>query len=413
MTTYTSPFTGQTISPSQVAYQALTISTNTTLNWAINGTSSNLIAANITEVTATTTGLNLILPVATQVSVGQALIIRNIGSNSFTVTNSSGNTIISIPSSPSNTQVNSYYIYLTDNSTSYGTWNTLALGIGTSSASASALAGYGLIAIEATLNQSYNVTTYSATQTLTASTRASFNVWTGGSGTLTLPSSTTVGNNWFCQVRNNGTGILTIAPSGSDTINGNASQQLQLTESFVIVSNGTGTWYTFGYGRSNTFTYTQLAVPVTGGTYTLSSAQASNTIQNYTGTLTSNQIIVVPNTVQLYSIYNQTSGAFTFTVKTTSSGASTASIASGQTAILICDGTNVYNASTSSVGVLSNITLGSGTAATPSMNFYSDTGTGIYLPSSGTLGFSIGGTLVMALNSSGLFASGGISGGSF
>lgn len=413
MTTYTNPFTGQTVSPSQVAYEALTISSNTTLQWPINGTSSSVIAANITEITATTAGLNVYLPIATQVSVGQAIIIRNVGLNNFSVTDNGGNAVVVIPASANSTQVNAYYIYLTDNSTANGTWNSLALGIGTSSASAAALAGYGLTAIGATLNQSYNVTSYSSNQTLTSTSRASFNVWTGGAGTITLPSTTSVGNNWFCQIRNNGTGILTITPQGSDTINGNSNQQLQLTESVVIVSDGAGIWYTFGYGRSNSFTYTQLAVTVTGGTYTLSSAQAANTIQEYFGALTSNQIIIVPNTVQLYSIFNQTTGAYTFTVKTTSGGALSAQVASGQTALLVCDGTNVYNASTSSVSAATTLTLASGSAAAPSLNFNVDNTTGVYLVGSGILGFSAGGAQGMFLNSSGLTVNNGISGGTF
>ena len=66
MTTYTNPYTGQTISPSQVGYESLTISTNTELQWPINGNTTDVVA-NIIEVTATTTSLELIMPPATQV----------------------------------------------------------------------------------------------------------------------------------------------------------------------------------------------------------------------------------------------------------------------------------------------------------------------------------------------------------
>ena len=52
MTTYTSPYTGQTISPSQVGYENLTISSNTTLQWPINGNTTDVVA-NIIDVTAT------------------------------------------------------------------------------------------------------------------------------------------------------------------------------------------------------------------------------------------------------------------------------------------------------------------------------------------------------------------------
>jgi hypothetical protein len=67
MTTYTNPYTGQTINPSQVGYESLTISSNTTLNWPINGNTTGNVVANIIEVTATAANLKLILPAATQV----------------------------------------------------------------------------------------------------------------------------------------------------------------------------------------------------------------------------------------------------------------------------------------------------------------------------------------------------------
>ena len=405
--TYTNPFTGQSVSPTVTSYESLTISVNTTLQWSINGNNQNQVTANIIEVTATTTGLSLIMPPATQVSTGQTMLIRNIGTNSFTVTNNNGGTIIAIASGVAQ------YIYVTDNTTSSGTWATVTFGAGTSSANASALAGYGLTALNTTLNQAYNVTTYSSSQTLNSSNRANFNVWTGGVGTFTLPSASSVGNNWFMMVRNNGTGIVTLVPAGSNTINGNPNQQLQLTESLVIVSNGSTGWYTFGYGRSNSFAFTQFAVSVTGGTLTLSSAQASNTIQEYTGVLTSNQTIIVPSTVQLYTFSNNTTGAYTFTVKTSVSGGAQLTIASGQTSLIICDGTNVYNAQTTTSSVASSLTFGNGSNSTPSVNFLGDNTTGVYLVGSGILGFAVGANIGATLSTNGFYTPYGIGGGVF
>ena len=47
MKTYVNPLTGQTINPSQVGYETLTLSANTTLNWPVNGsyTSSTPVVA--------------------------------------------------------------------------------------------------------------------------------------------------------------------------------------------------------------------------------------------------------------------------------------------------------------------------------------------------------------------------------
>jgi hypothetical protein len=300
------------------------------------------------------------------------------------------------------------YIYLTNNSTTGGTWASTVLGAGTSSANASDLAGYGLVATGLTLNQNYPVTLYYSAYTLVSTDRAKFAVWSSGAGAFTLPSAATVGAGWFCMIRNNGTGILTITPVGTDTIDGNVNQQLQLTESLVIVSNGTN-WNTFAYGRSNAFPYTLLSLSVTGGTLTLSSTQAANTIQSYGGTLASNQIIVLPSTVQLYTITNNTTGAYTFTVKTAAVGGATTTVSQSSTVVLICDGTNVYNASPVGGGGSSSftsITLGNGSTSVPSLKFSGDLNTGLYLPSSGQLGFVVTNALIAALTSTGLSVTG-------
>ena len=404
--TYTNPFTGQTVSPSPVGYESLSISADTTLQWPINGNDQLQVVANIIEVTATVASLSLITPPATQVSVGQTALIRNIGANTFVVKDNAGGTIVSIASGIAQ------YIYTTSNTTAAGTWSTVTFGAGTSAANASTLAGFGLTAIGTTLNQSYEVVDYFGSATLPSSVRAQFNVWSSGVGTLTLPSSSSVGENWFCMIRNNGTGILTIAPQGTDTIDGNANQQLQLTESLVIVCNGTG-WNTFGLGRSNSFAYTQLALTITGGTTTLTSAQAANTIQEYSGVLTSNQIIIVPSTVQLYTFTNNSTGAFSLTIKTSVFGGATVVVPQGDSLVVICDGTNCYNAASGSSSSLTSLTLGNGSLAVPSLKFLGDLNTGLYLPSTGQLGFVVANTLAGYFDSTGLYATNGIKGGGF
>ena len=404
MTTYLDPFSGLTINPTQVGYESLTISSTTFLQWPINGNTSSVVA-NIIDVTATTTGLLLCLPNATQVSTGQSVLIRNIGSNSFTVADVLSNTIITVTSGLA------WYIYLTDNTTSQGTWAEVQFGAGVSTANASALAGYGLTPINTTLNQAYSVSALYSSTTLSASSRAQMFVWSTGAGTITLPSSGTAGNNWFAIIKNNGTGIVTITPQGSDTIDGNATQQLQLTESLVVVCNGSG-FNTFAYGRSNAFAYTQLAVTVTGGTYVLSSAQAANTIQTYSGALGSNQIIQVPATVQLYAITNNTTNAYTLTVKTSGSGG-TLAVAQNQTVIAICDGTNVYNANSGAAGTFTSVTLAAGTVTTPTLTFTGNTTTGLYLPASNQIGVTVSGAQAAIFSSSGLYVANGISGGNF
>lgn len=405
MTTYTNPFTGQTVSPSSVSYESLTLTADTELEWPING-NDNTPASSIIDVTATAAWL-LKLPPATQVSTGQSIIVRNVGSNTFTVTDNGGNTIISIASGIAD------FIFLTDNTTVNGIWASVVFGAGTSSANASALAGYGLTAIGLTLNQAYNATNYYSNSALTSANRAQFEVWAGGVGTFTLPSASTVGNNWFTIIRNGGTGILTLTPVGANTIDGNANMQLQLTESVVIVSNGSTGFNTYAYGRSNSFAFTQLALVVTGGTLTLTSAQGASIIQEYSGALTSNQIVVLPSTVQLYSLQNGTTGAYTLTFKTAVVGGSTVTVGQGQTAFVVCDGTNVYSTTSNTSSSFTSATLAPGSVTAPSLNFLGNTTTGLYLPASNQIGFAVNGTNGMTLASTGLTVPVGITGGTF
>ena len=369
---------------------------------------SQTVGSSGSPITMTAPQLFLIMPAATQVSDGQTSLINNTGSYAITVvTNSSNSTIVSIAPGAA------YYVIVTNNTTVDGTWANVAVGASSSSAQASSLVGNGLIALGNTLNQAYPLIAQYSNTTLTSTARANFYVWESGAGAITLPSAASVGNDWFVMLRNNGSGILTITPSGTDTIDGNSTQQLQLTESLVAVSNGSNGYNTFAYGRSNTFAYTQLALSVTGGTLTLTSSQAANTIQEYTGTLTSNQVVIVPSTVQVYIVSNNTSGSYTFTVKTVSSGATTAIIPQNQTITLVCDGTNVYAGTTAIPNGFTSITVQPGSASAPSINFTGNLNTGIYLPSSNQIGFALAGSNAMTLESTGLFVPVGISGGTF
>jgi len=409
MTTYVNPFTGQTVSPSSVSYESLSLTANTELQWPING-NDNTPASSIIDVTATSSGTGtgwlLKLPPATQVSTGQSIIVRNVGAQLFTVTDNGGNTIISVASGIAD------FIFLTDNTTVNGIWASVVFGAGTSSANASALAGYGLVATGLTLNQAYNVTSYYSTASLGAVNRAQFNVWAGGVGSFNLPSSSSLGNNWFTIIRNGGTGVLTLTPTGIDTIDGNVNMQLQLTESVVIVSNGSNGFSTYAYGRSSSFAFTQLAQVVTGGTLTLSAAQGANIIQEYSGALLSNQIVVLPSTVQLYSLQNSTTGAYTLTFQTSGIG-STVNVGQGQTALVVCDGTNVYSTTSNTSSSFTSATLAAGAVSAPSLNFLGNLTTGLYLPASNQIGFAVNGTNGMTLTTTGLTVTNGISGGTF
>jgi len=408
---YVSPFTGDVIQPTDVSYRAVTLTANTQLNWPSNSTTNADYAARIMQVTASTAGLSMYMPPADQTSVGNDALIRNIGANTFTVKDYAGTgTIVSVAAGESK------YIYITTNSTSQGTWGVIAFGTGTSSADAATLAGYGLVASGATLNQSHPSAAITSGSTFATTDRAQTRVWSSGAGTATLPAASTLGNNWFTLFKNNGTGSFIVSCTGAELIDGNSTKTFNPTESAFIVCTGTG-YVTVGYGVSNQFAFTALTKNVTGGAVTLTNNEAANNIQEYVGNLTSNSVVTFPAVVNLYVISNQvTDNGFTFTV-TTGLGF-TATIPPGQQATLICDGTNFLNANTTQAGA-NAISLIDGTVGTPSLNFAAETNTGIYRPGAGELAISILGTKRVGVTATGVSVTGsgtfttGIAGGTF
>lgn len=410
---YNSPFTGNVIQPTDVSYRAITLAANTQLEWPINGNATNDYAARIMQVTATGAGLSLYMPPADQTSVGNDALIRNVGAQSFTVKDYAGTNVI-ITIAPGEAK----YIYITANPNNQGTWGNISYGTGSSSADAATLAGYGLLAVTTTLNQSHPVTTFSSGATADATYRAQSYVWQGGAGTLTMSGSSALGNNWFMLLRNGGTGALNVAGTGGDLINGSATIVLQPSDSAIIVCSGSA-FYTVGLGKSTQFNFTQLTKAVTTGSYTLTAAEASNVIQKFTGTLTGNVTILVPQTVQVYYIINETVGGvgnYTVTISTGAGGV--AAISSGNQATLICDSVNLFNANTVLAGTAS-ISLADGSAVSPSLNFANESTTGVYRAASGEFNIAVLGLNRLTLSATGVVVNGtgtflnGISGGTF
>lgn len=410
---YNSPFTGNVVQPTDVSYRSVTLAANTQLEWPINGNATDDYVARIMDVTASSAGLSLWMPPANQASVGNDALIRNVGANTFTVKDYAGtNTIITVAAGEAK------YVYIKTNPDTQGTWGNIAFGAGTSSADAATLAGAGLLASGSTLNQSHPSGSVTAGYTFLTTDRAKAMVWSGGTTTVTLPLSSDTGDNWFVLFKNNGTGTVTVGTTGGQDIDGTVSKSFEPGESAFIVSIGTE-YVTVGYGASAEFEFGVLTKPVTGGTYTLTASEASNTIQIYTGTLTSNVTIIVPPVVNLYVISNQCSaGAFTLTLSTGAIGANTATVPASGQATLICDATNILNANTTQAGGTA-FSLVNGSAASPSLNFGSETNTGIYRPGAGKFGISVLGNQIVDIDANGIDVTGtgnftaGISGGAF
>ena len=399
MTTYTSPFTGDVVQPTDVSYASYSISADLTLVWPVNGNISTSVAARIMDITPSTSGLSVFMPPANQVSVGQDAFIKNPSAFTLTIKSSTGATLGTLTAGATR------YFYLTNNSTASGTWSNIALGIGTSDPDATTLAGLGLKAIGATLNQASPTSSVTEGYTFTSSDRAQTKVWGGGAGTVNLPVASTIGDDWFLFFKNNGTGTVSLNAQGGNTIDLASSKQFQPNESAMIVCTGS-VFITVGYGVSNQFLFQSITKEVTSGSYTLSTSEASSLIQEYVGTLSGAVTVTYPPVVAFYIVSNQTNaGGNTLTITTGVGGGANATVAAGNQATLISDGVNFYNANTVQAGA-SVSSLANGSAANPSLSFASEATTGIYRSGSGAFNISILGTNRAEVNASGLAVTG-------
>lgn len=357
MTTYTNTFGGTNIYPSDVSYRYVSLTIDQVLDWPLETAPSTDVVASIMDVNATTTSLVITMPDATEAGNGQTTLFNNVGANTFTVKTSTGVTICAPQSGTT------FQIYLTNNSTASGTWRSFQYGASVSATNAAALAGLGIKAITTTLNQSTPVSTLSTNYTAGASDRAKAIVWTGGAGTISFSGAPALGNDWFVNIRNGGTGDLTLDPSSTETINGAATLVLSPGDSAIVITDGVEFW-TIGFGQSAIYAFSLLQIDIAGsGNYTLSVSELNKTAYVFTGTLTGSRDVIVPNTVQQYWISNQTSGAYTLGIRTSSQASPGVTVASGARAILYCDGTDVVDADTATIAIPVTIAQG-GTGAT-------------------------------------------------
>jgi len=134
--TFTSPFTGDVIQPTDVSYASYNLTANLQLQWPSNTNGLQNPAARIMDVYQNASW-TMSMPDATQVSVGQDALIRNTSATAVNVLSYSGSVICTVAGGTAQ------YIYLTANSTAGGNWGIIAFGSTTSTANASALAGLG------------------------------------------------------------------------------------------------------------------------------------------------------------------------------------------------------------------------------------------------------------------------------
>jgi len=151
-----------------------------------------------------------------------------------------------------------------------------------------------------------------------------------------------------------------------------------------------------------------------------STGVARNMFIEMTGALTvSSTSLIVPANKKMYFIFNNTSGGFAVTVKV--SGQTGILVPTGKKVVLACNGTDIVEAHTATVGA---VTLGStlgvtgaatlsstldvtgiasfaaGSAAAPAITRTGDLDTGMWFPAANALGLSSGGTNAVYIDSS-------------
>jgi microcystin-dependent protein len=356
--TFVETFGGDNVNPAQLSFASYSPSADLTLSWPFEALDdANPLAAKI-NVAPQAANLSVIFPDASVASEGQDALVKNTGAHTFSVKDASGNTIGTVASGEA------WFFYLTDNSSVAGTWDSVEFGAGTSSASAASLAGAGLEASVTILNQNLPTSTKPSDYSPNSGDRATVLRGTGGVVTYTPDPCADLGDGWFVYVVNAGSGTLTWDPDSSETIDGAATKVFQPDESAIVFCDGSNFW-TVGYGRAITSTVTGVSISAAGtGAMTLSAAEVAAQVQNYTGALTGNRIVNFGTGVGYWFVYNNTSGAFSLTLRV-NGGDAGAAVAQGSYSIVRSDGTNLDVAFTATSGTVTSVGTGTGLTGGP------------------------------------------------
>jgi hypothetical protein len=401
MTTFTSPFTGTVVQPTDVSYYKLNFSADVDLYWPAVVNPTQVPAARIMDCTPSTTGLHINLPQGNQGAVGSDILFRNFGSVSFSIVDFSG--VSSVTVNPGESK----YYYLSNNSTESGVWQNVTFGTGTSTADAATLQGAGLTTISGQLAVSSNVVVVSSSPTISDTSRASTFVWTAGNGTFTIPAASTLSAGWFIGVRNSGTGTLSISGTGASVINGLVTLTLNPNDSgYIVFQKSTGNFYTIGIATASNVTFTSATYDVdtiTGSTYNLTSyAPIIQTYVSLSGTRTTPLAVVLPATTQMYIFVNNAgAGAYSISFNVSGSSSPPITLGTGEVVTVLSDGNSLFALTQSSTGLFYAI---SGSAGAPPYTFSSNTTTGMYLVGTSILGLTANSTLMLKLDNSNTLA---------
>jgi hypothetical protein len=373
------------------------------------------------DCTPSTSGLTIFLPNAAQGANGIDILFRNFGEDTFFIAQYGGSGSSSIAPGESK------YYYLSDNSTEAGVWQNVTFGAGTSAADAASLAGAGLAAISGRLATTQNVLTSSSVPTLTEASRASTYVWTGGNGSWALPDPTTLNAGWYIGFRNNGSGVISIAPPAGFFINKSTDVSINPNDSgFIFLQQSTGEFYTIGLQAPSNVTFSSAVYDVDsipGNSLSLVTfAPVIQTYVNLSGSRTTTLTVILPASTSLYILINDTTTSL-YDIDFVVSGSASPPLilAPGDIVTALCDGNQLIVLSQNSS---TYFYAADGSSVLPSFSFLSDTSTGLYLTAPGILGVTANGSNVLTIDNSipsattmdtkaAFTARGGIAGGTF
>jgi hypothetical protein len=393
--TYTSPFTGTVVTPTDVSYEALSFSSNTTLFWPTTVNSSESVAARIIDCFASASNLQLALPDASQGALGTDILIRNLGAQPFVITDNTGGASVSVPVGVAK------YFYLTDNTSQAGVWQNVTFGAGTAVADAATLAGLGLTTYNGKLAVGQNVVDTALVPTITQASSATTYNWTAGIGNIPLPYTGNLNTGWFIAFRNSGTGSLSFTPVSPQKINGQPSITTNPGDSgFIFFDPNIGGFITVGWAPPSVVTFNSATYDVdsiVGNTLNLTAyAPVIQTYIAQSGTRTNTLAVTLPAITQIYVLVNNTNQTgYNVTFKCIGSTSPALVVPTGSITTVLSDGVNLYSLVTASTGVFY---ASNGTSGAPSYSFNNDTATGLYLKNTSVLGISAGGVEMIDIN---------------
>jgi hypothetical protein len=411
---YNSPFTGDIVQPTDVSLEQITLSVNSSLVWQTSSPGSNpgalysttYVAARIIEVTPTAAGFTLSLPPASQSSLGNDILLVNRGAFPFSVTDASGQGLVPVfASTTTGSVVYFYQVTATDGAgSSNPSWHLFNYGAGAAPNLLIGVAGYGLDSTPTAASPSQlNVAIAfsqitSPTYSVQYTDRAQLLLYNGTTSTIfTMPAAAAVGKDWFTYIRNNANNTLTIGTVGTDTIDtpvGAAavnSITLQAGESLVLTTDGVGAYFSVGRGRSTVFQFTSTLIDIGGqsGNYPLPSNQTGVPILRFVHvnalTPPAQFNVVLPAATAVYYITNDSTTGIPITFQLANAATFAVTMPSGQSNILVSDGSNLFLATPQITGGAVQLTLIPGSQTAPALNWEGDYSVGWFHPASGEM----------------------------